>query len=192
MSLTTPRKRSLAEPALVTLLEQVAQCRPDPDAIASLLREAQDGDGRAFGRLFDLHYDMIYMYAYFRSGNVDVATTVTGKTFELARQHILRAGRAGESFVVWLLRIAQAQSRIYTPDAIAYSTIPPLKNMDVELQQILASISALRPPHREAVLLLTTLHLDLPDIAAVMGESEGQVRNLLLTSIAAIYEVLKQ
>lgn len=192
MSTVTHRRRTDAEPLLARLRQMALSAQLDPDAVASLLRDAQNGNGAAFGRLYDLFHNMVYGYAYYYTGNREVAETVTAQTFRLALRRILAACTKSESFGAWLLSIARSEVRARTWGNTA-NAFRNLTNVgDAEQNRTLEVIQGLALPQREAILLLTILHLDIPDIAVVMGRDAGLVHTLLLASLSTLVRELHE
>jgi len=76
------------------------------DTEANLIRQAQQGNAKAFGGLYDCYADRVYRYLAFRLRDDGEAEDLTAETFIKALQAI-RGFRPGQApFGAWLFRIA--------------------------------------------------------------------------------------
>jgi len=75
----------------------------DPEKLAS---DAGAGDKKAFGRLYELYFDRIYRFIYYRTLNRETAEDLSSRTFLKALDGIggFKAGKG--SFGSWIYRIA--------------------------------------------------------------------------------------
>lgn len=71
-----------------------------------LVDNAKSADAEAFGHLYDLYYDKVFGYAYYRVGNRFEAEDITEQVFLKALENISRFEWQGSSFLPWLLKIA--------------------------------------------------------------------------------------
>lgn len=76
----------------------------------ALLTRAQEGDGAAYDRLYDLYADKIFRYLYARLADREAAEDLTAEVFVRLVQAMPRfrvnAARPVASFSAWLYRIA--------------------------------------------------------------------------------------
>lgn len=75
--------------------------------IPEWVRQSQSGDSEAFGRLFDLFYDRIYRYLYFRTYKRDTAEDLASVTFMKALEKLSQFRPERGEFSAWLYRIAR-------------------------------------------------------------------------------------
>jgi hypothetical protein len=54
---------------------------PEQERIAALVTLAQQGDGEAFGQIYDRYVDSVYRYLYYRVGTAALAEDLTSETF---------------------------------------------------------------------------------------------------------------
>jgi RNA polymerase sigma-70 factor, ECF subfamily len=75
-----------------------------------LVRRARDGDGDAFGRLYDMYVDMyvdrVYRHVYYRVNNTADAEDLTQQVFIKAWQSIGKYKKTASSFLAWLIKIS--------------------------------------------------------------------------------------
>ena len=79
----------------------------DPIVLESLVRQAQEGDATAFGRVYDHFFPQVYRYAAFRCPQ-EIAEDLVADIFVKAweKLHTYRL-RTGIPFGAWLFRIAR-------------------------------------------------------------------------------------
>lgn len=70
-----------------------------------LVRQAQNGQEKAFGELYQLYMKPLYRFVYSKVGNQEVAEDLTQTTF-LKMLESLSSFSFGSSFKTWLYRIA--------------------------------------------------------------------------------------
>ena len=75
----------------------------------SALIERAKSDSEAFGILYEKHFDRIYNYIYYRTGNIHDAEDLTARVFFRAIQHIGNYKDQGGPFSAWLYSIAHNQ-----------------------------------------------------------------------------------
>lgn len=83
----------------------------DSRRVFDLLSKAQSGDREAFGELYSMHYDTVFLYIYRRFSQRVVAEDLASDVFVRALQNI-RAFRwenrqTGSCFAAWLVTIAR-------------------------------------------------------------------------------------
>ena len=75
-------------------------------AIEELVQRAQGGEDTAFGELYQLFYDKIYRYVYFKTGRSVEAEDITEDVFLRMLESIGSFKWKGPPFSSWLFRIA--------------------------------------------------------------------------------------
>lgn len=71
-----------------------------------LVDRARNLDPEAFGQLYDMYYDSIYKYAYFKCGNQADAEDLASQVFTGALRTIKNFSWRKATFASWLFRIA--------------------------------------------------------------------------------------
>lgn len=71
-----------------------------------LISAAADGDSAAFGRLYEMYFDRIYRYIYYRSLHRETAEDLCSKTFLKALDKLSTYNPKKGAFGSWLYRIA--------------------------------------------------------------------------------------
>src|SRR4029453_12099087 len=76
-------------------------------AVWGPVRQAQEGDAEAFGRLYDHYVTMVHRYVYHRVGDRATAEDVTSETFVRALRRIDSLSFQGRDVGAWLVTIAR-------------------------------------------------------------------------------------
>ena len=101
--------RGVRRPAAGRRPPAAAQAGLDPerDRIAGLVTLAQQGDGEAFGQVYDAYVDQIYRYLYYRVGSHALAEDLTSETFLRALRRIDSFTWQGKDIGAWFTTIAR-------------------------------------------------------------------------------------
>ncbi len=168
---------------------------PDPGAIDvwALVRQAQDGDAEAFGRLYDHYVTMVHRYVYHRVGDRATAEDVTSETFVRALRRIDSLSFQGRDVGAWLVTIARNIIRDHVKSS-RYRlevTTADMRDADratdgpedavVQLlanQELLACVQQLGSEQQECIVLRFMHGLSVSETAAIMGKKDGAIKAL--------------
>jgi RNA polymerase sigma-70 factor (ECF subfamily) len=166
---------------------------------ASLLDAARSGDRDALGELWRMYQAPLLRYLRARRivSPDDVASTVW---IDVARS-IGRFQGDGDDFRRWLFTIAHRRSVDQVRRAVREGDVaPPAQAVgdgaDVEhdrneaLERAIALVSSLPDNLAEAVMLRVVNDLPVPDVAAVMGITEGNARVLVHRGLTRLRRTL--
>lgn len=78
-----------------------------PDDQEGLIRRAQQGDSAACAALYDVHYDDVYRYCYYRVGDTDLAQDLTAEVFVRMVEKLGCYQDRGRPLLAWLYTIAR-------------------------------------------------------------------------------------
>jgi len=160
---------------------------------SELITLACDGDGDAFGALYEKYIDQIYNYIYFRTSNVKDAEDICSRVFLRALHHIERYEDRGYPFSAWLYRIAHNLVVNWYRDRERSDVIslgdqypPPRMDGDVEdriekdneTEMLLAVIQGLPEDRKELLILKHVEGLTNTEIGQIMDRTEGAVKAL--------------
>ena len=169
------------------------------DSVQELIPESElislacDGDGDAFGVLYEKYIDQIYNYIYFRTSNVKDAEDICSRVFLRALRHIERYEDRGYPFSAWLYRIAHNLVVNWYRDRERSDEIslteqypPPKMDGDVEdriekeneTEMLLAVIQELPEDRKELLILKHVEGLTNTEIGLIMDRTEGAVKAL--------------
>ena len=171
-----------------------------------LVEAACQGDRSAIEALYRTYYDPIYRYVLLRLGSVAAAEDVTSQVFLGMLQGLRRYRDEGRPFLAWLYAIAQKQVAFYlrrenrTRDAVDLDAVAELAadtagpHATVEERELRSAIArALRrlpDGQREVVMLRYILGFSVAETAAVIGRTEGAVKQLQLRALAGLKSLL--
>ena len=171
----------------------------------SLVRRAQHRDSEAFAQLYEAYFDKIYRYVVIRIGNKAEAEDMTQQVFLNALKSISSFKWRGIAFSAWLFRIAHNLAVDYLRKKSKQSTIPldtpsVIPNTDedprliaerkLDVEQVLAATKQLTAAQREVISLRFAGGLPIAQVAKIMGKSQGAVKALQQSAIAALRKVV--
>jgi len=158
----------------------------------SVLVERAKKDREAFGELYEIHFDRIYNYIYYRTGNIHDAEDLTAKVFFRAIQHIGNYKDQGGPFSAWLYSIARNLLANWYRDNSKRTMIPIDTITSIHLSEgpendtefgesreaLLAAIRRL-PEDRQDLLILKYVNEESnAEIGRFLGRSEGAIKSL--------------
>jgi RNA polymerase sigma-70 factor, ECF subfamily len=186
---------------------------PEQERIAALVTLAQQGDGEAFGQIYDKYVDAVYRYLYYRVGSPQLAEDLTSETFVRALRRIDSFHWQGKDIGAWFVTIARnlvadhfKSSRfkleMSTGDILDadHSGSVNQGNISPGTEQIvldrlrdaelLGAVKELKPDQQECVVLRFLQGLSVAETADVMGRSQGAIKQLQLRAVRSLAKVL--
>jgi RNA polymerase sigma-70 factor (ECF subfamily) len=158
-----------------------------------LVRLAQEGDGEAFGQLYDRYVDTVFRFVYFRVNDRALAEDFTSETFLRALRRIGTITYQGRDIGAWFITIARnivldhlksARHRLEltTADTVegkehAESTESAVLDL-LQSERLMAAVRQLGDEQRECVLLRFVHGLSVSETAQVMGKNDGAIKAL--------------
>jgi RNA polymerase sigma-70 factor (ECF subfamily) len=208
-SIPRPRAASRAATPVGTLQREPAQDdqappripSPSPPAeptsqqstILSAVRRAQEGDGEAFGELYDRYVTMVHRYVVHRVGDRALAEDVTSETFVRALRRIDSLSFQGRDVGAWLVTIARnlvldhVKSSRYRLEVSTADMLDADRATDgpedavvahLTNTQLLACVKQLGGEQQECIVLRFLHGLSVAETAAVMGKKDGAIKAL--------------
>jgi RNA polymerase sigma-70 factor, ECF subfamily len=169
----------------------------------SLILRAKQHDPVALTQLYEENFDRIYRYIALKIGDRTEAEDMTQQVFLNAIQSIASYKWQGMPFSSWLYRIAHNQivdhlrkksKRIIVPldDSMPGHTDDPKHwaEQKLEIEEIVIATRKLTPAQQEVISLRFAGELSVAEVARTMGKSEGAVKALQHSAIAALRKVL--
>lgn len=173
-----------------------------------LVEAACRGEESAIEALYRAHFDTIYRYVFLRLGSPTAAEDVTSQVFLGMVKGLRRYQDQGKPFVAWLYGIAQKQVAFFqrgqgrapnpvdldaATELVAESAGPDATAEQREARVAIArALSKVPDGQREVIMLRYILALSVADTAAVVGRSEGAVKQLQLRGLATLRDILGQ
>jgi RNA polymerase sigma-70 factor (ECF subfamily) len=187
--------------------------RPDPGdaaaAVWALIERAQDGDGAAFGLLYDRYFDTVFRFVYFRVGNRQLAEDLTADTFLRALKRIGSFTWQGRDLGAWLVTIARNlvadhfksgryRLEVTTGDVLdadrpdrgpegspEAAVIDHITNVD-----LLRAVKQLNPEQQECIVLRFLHGFSVAETAQAMSKNEGAIKALQYRAVRALARLL--
>ncbi len=188
------------------LLPDVQVSERDRRRERRLVEAACRGESSAVEALYRGNYDTIYRYVLLRVGSPSAAEDVTSQVFMGMLRGLGKYRDDGKPFVAWLYGIAQKQIAFFyrgqrrTPanvdlDAaaeLAAQTAGPHATAEQrELRAGLArALGQVPEGQREVLMLRYLLSMSLAETAAIVGRTEGAVKQLQLRGLATLKSLL--
>ena len=188
-----------------TTLQPPSGVPEDMDRVAALVELAQAGDAEAFGLLYERYVDLVYRYIYVRVGSPHLAEDLTSETFMRALRRIDSFSWQGRDIAAWFVTIARnlitdhaksARFRLEVTTADMLDADRAVAAPEAEVLQhlrdtrLLEAVRGLKPEQAECVVLRFLQGLSLAETAAVIGKSEGAVKQLQLRAVRALHRAL--
>ncbi len=168
----------------------------DEAELQALVLQAQEGDERAFERIYDQFFLPLYRYTAFRTSShlvEDVVADIFIKAWEKLHQY---KARKGVPFGAWLFRIARhaiidSYRRERETEEVSEDWADPdvfnradtrVKHAD-RLRIVRDAIGQLPRRYREVLLLSYVAELPTSEVARVLRMTEGGVRILKLRAL---------
>jgi RNA polymerase sigma-70 factor (ECF subfamily) len=179
--------------------------RDEHAATWELVTRAKDGDGEAFGQLYDAYVDMVYRFIYFRLNDRALAEDFTSETFLRALRRISTIDYQGRDIGAWFMTIARnlildhkksARTRLEVPTAETIEgerreRSPEAAVLDLlTSQRLMAAVRQLGDEQRECVILRFVQGFSVSETATVMGKNDGSVKALQHRAIRKLAELI--
>jgi RNA polymerase sigma-70 factor (ECF subfamily) len=168
-----------------------------------LVHRAQNGDKEAFTELYETYFSKLYRYVVVRIANRAEAEDMTQQVFVKAYKSITSYQWRGVPFSAWLFRIAhnlvvdffRKESRRPTVPfeeslVISDDDVQQVVERRLDVERVMAATQQLTAAQREVVSLRFAGGLAIAEVARVMGKSEGAVKALQHSAIAALRRIL--
>jgi RNA polymerase sigma-70 factor (ECF subfamily) len=178
---------------------------PQRARIAALVTLAQQGDADAFGQVYDAYVDSIYRYLYYRVGSHALAEDLTSETFLRALRRIDSFTWQGKDIGAWFVTIARNLVTDHVKSSRFKLEVTTADMLDadradngiedevlgrLESAVLLDAVRRLRAEQQECIVLRFLQGLTVAETSAVMGRSEGAVKQLQLRAVRALAKLM--
>ncbi len=179
----------------------------ESDRIAALVDLAREGDGEAFGALYDHYHQPVYRFIYYRVSSRALAEDLLSETFFRALRSMSKFQWQGKDFGAWLMTIARnlvvdhyksgrARLETTTDDLSAHEdvTAGPEDEVIAGLtNEILHEALAALPTEQHECLVMRFLSgRSVAETAQALGRSEGAVKQLQLRAVRNMAKLLPE
>jgi len=171
----------------------------------ALVRAVQNGDGEAFGKLYDRYVDQIFRFIYYRVNDRALAEDFTSETFLRALRRISTINYQGRDIGAWFMTIARnivfdhtksARFRLemVTGELVETDTAEDGPEAAVLAHltntRLLAAVNELGEEQKECIVLRFLHGLSVAETAAVMGKNDGAIKALQHRAVKRLASML--
>ncbi len=168
----------------------------------SLILQAKQGDEQAFGQLYELYFERIFKFIYFRVNHKETAEDLSEEVFIKAWEKIADVKEV--SFGGWLYQIAKnkvidyyrqkkqvvdledVQNFLESDERLSEST-----NTVIERRLFMVLLKELTPEQQIIIKLKFIEDMDNSEIAELISKSEGSIRVIQHRAIQKLQELFK-
>ncbi len=168
-----------------------------------LVEKVQNGDLKAFSKVYELLVDKVYKYLYFKVKQeeaFDLTETVFLKVWENIRKY---QRKSGSTFVSWVFRITHnllvdhyrlhkeaLELDINTPDQKIDNNPIYLAEQSLSRDSLKKALGQMKDDYREVLMLSFINGLDNDEVATLMRKSEGGLRVLKFRALQELKKIL--
>jgi len=175
--------------------------------LIALVDLARSGDAEAFGQLYDHYHVSVYRFVYYRVGSVPLAEDLVSETFFRALRSMASFRWQGKDFGAWLMTIARnltmdhfksSRTRLeYTTEDMSPHDEPaegPETSVLSSLtnEALLGALKELPHEQQECLIMRFLQGLSIAETAAVLGRSDGAVKQLQLRGVRNLAKLLPE
>lgn len=188
-------------------------------ATVDLVNWAKAGDKEAFGHVYDRYLDLVFRFAYYRTGNRTLAEDITADVFVRALRRIKAFEWQGRDIGAWLVTIARnlvcdhfrsgrhrfddlvpevgdAPGGQWGEARIMFATadyVPSPEDAAADHLRnvaLLTAVKQLSPEQQECVVLRFLHGFTVTETAQTMGKNEGAIKALQFRAIRSLNRLL--
>ena len=176
--------------------------QPDSGRLETLLEGAKSGKDAAFAKLYELYFDKIYRFAFFRVSHKEVAEDITEEVFIRAFTSLSSLDKAS-SFESWLYQIARNRiidyyraKKLLLPiddleNTLEYETnIIDSVNLQFDQKIFLKVLRELPEDQQTMIRLKFYEDLSNTEIADLTGKTEGSIRVIQHRALTKLKELI--
>lgn len=164
------------------------------------LQACQQGDSTQFGVLYDMYFDRVYRFIYYKTFHTETAEDLTSQTFMKSLEHIGGYDETKGSFLNWIYQIArhtvidhyrQVKPQLSIDDVWDLQSKQDIA-VDVERVQLIEKIQnylqTLNSEQREILTMRLWEGFTYKEIAKVLGKTEASCKMMYLRAVTKIQE----
>jgi RNA polymerase sigma-70 factor (ECF subfamily) len=168
-----------------------------------LIISAQQGSPEAVGELYEAHYQSVYRYLYYRTGDPYLAEDLTGEVFIRMVESLSRFQGGARALRAWLFQIARnlsidhyrrthSHSNVSMSEGIAAPLEAPDEIAERRLywQKLLRALKGLTADQRDVLILRFVSGMALSEVADTLHRSEDAIKGLQRRGLLALREIL--
>jgi RNA polymerase sigma-70 factor (ECF subfamily) len=174
--------------------------------IWQLVTRAQQGEGDAFGQLYDRYFDTVFRYIYYRVNDKATAEDFTSETFLRALRRINGITYQGRDIGAWFITIARNIVLDHVKSArhrLEVTTAEPIERSDNEpgpeaavissltTEQLMRAVRKLGDDQRDCVVLRFMQGMSVSETAEIMGKNDGAIKALQHRAIRKLADLVR-
>ncbi|HDQ22417.1 MAG TPA: sigma-70 family RNA polymerase sigma factor [Candidatus Uhrbacteria bacterium] len=170
--------------------------------IKDLILKAQKGDQEAFAQIYDLFFERIYKYNFFRTKDAEEAEDLTSLVFLKAWQNLARYKiKPQAKFSTWLFQVARytlidhyrKQRKELPLEEVKEQKIISASAIEIkaEVEEVRNYIRLLPESYQTVINLRYFENLDYKEISLIMGKTQVSVRVLLHRAIKKLSNLMQ-
>ncbi len=172
------------------------------DELGALVRKAAAGDELAFGQIYDLYFEKVYRFVYYRVNHSETAEDLVAETFIRVWNKIAKISDAA-AFQAWIFQIARNlvvdhyRARKITVDIAELENVLEYEdniidqaNLGFDQKKLLEALKQLSTDQQVVIKLKFIDELDNDEIAKILDKTEGAIRVIQHRAIAQLKELL--
>ncbi len=169
-----------------------------PDRLSGLIIAARQGEQAAYTELYDLFFEKIYRFIFFRVGHKEVAEDIAEDVFIKAFKS-LGSLQQDKLFESWLYQIARNRiidyyrsKKLVVPleeveNTLEYETnVVDIVNLESQQKIFIKLLKELTPEQQSVIKMKFLEGLENDEIAAALEKNEGAVRVIQHRAIAKL------
>jgi len=175
--------------------------------LIALVELARKGDTEAFGLLYDHYHAAVYRFLFYRTRSTALAEDLTSETFFRALRSMTGFRWQGKDFGAWLMTIARnlatdhfkagrTRLEMATEDMGQHddTTEGPESAVLASLtnEVLLKALAKLPDEQRDCVVMRFLQGLSIAETAAVLGRSDGAVKQLQLRGVRNLAKLMPE
>lgn len=170
--------------------------------LEALVKRACKGDEIAFGRIYDLYFDKVYRFVYFRVNHREAAQDLVSEVFIKAWDKMSRIQEVA-AFNAWIFQIARNlvidyyRSRKPNIDLALLENVLEYEdnmvdraNLSFQQKAFLDRLKHLTNEQQLVIKMKFLEELDNADIARILGKTEGAIRVIQHRAIAELKKLI--
>lgn len=170
-----------------------------------IIERAKNYDSEAFGQLYDMYFDKVFGYAYYKVGNRHEAEDIAEQVFLRALENISGFEWRGIPFSAWLLRIASNLVIDYYRSS-KYKTVDIENEVDLMLddnhnpeqsaikefdrKEVIRAIQELTEEQQQVITMKFIAGMTNEEIAKAINKNVGAVKALQHRAIGSLSRIL--
>jgi RNA polymerase sigma-70 factor (ECF subfamily) len=187
----------------VFILNGLSQQTLGENAHTETFQKAQQGDQEAFSEIYNLFFDKIYTFIYFRVNHKEIAEDLAEDVFMKAFQRISKL-KEPKAFEGWIYQIARNTVIDYYRSKKQVVALEEVENT-IQYEHALVDVIELEAQQRIFLELLNELgaeqkavikmkffeHLENETIATQLNKTEGAIRVIQHRALSRLKDLLK-